>query len=351
MGASENQSVRAGQEMLLAPYLAAIITQLSERGVPAESLLSGTDLHPADLDQDELRVPEGACLLILGRARALGWSRDMALQLGGTLDLGSHGFLGYAVLASRTLGEALELSARYFRTRTGLITLTMFEEGDQAVLQFEEGVPLQGLFPWLMDVLLASMLRSCQQLFGAPPPAATEIRLGYPAEPAHADLLQGFEGRFETDCGFTQVRIPASWLRQTLPGADPNLVRLASVQCERALRDMQETDGLLGRVRRLARECLDEPRSLDRVAGQLHMTPRTLRRRLQAMGTSYQQQVEQMRHAMAVDLLARTRQPVEQIATELGYADPSNFGRAFRRWTGQSPRQFRASRRDTLTSA
>lgn len=158
--------------------------------------------------------------------------------------------------------------------------------------------------------------------------------------------MAGFEGRLLTECGFTQVRMPAHWLALPLPGADANLVRLATVQCERALRDLEENDGLLGRVRQLAREYLSEARSLDCVAEELHMTPRTLRRRLQAMGTSYQQIVEQIRRGMAVDLLTRTRQPVETIALELGYADPSNFGRAFRRWTGLSPRHYRATRNE-----
>ena len=338
------QGVGGSGEMLLAPYLGAIVRQLEAAGVPADQVLAGTDLRPADLEQDELRVPESQCLAVLDQARALGWSRDMALELGLGMDLGSHGFLGYAVLASRTLGDALVLAVRYFRTRTGLITVSLFEEGDQAVLQFEEGVPLRGLFPWLMDVLLASTLRSCEQLFGGPPPAATEICLGYRLEPGHTRVLARFEGRLLSECGFTQVRMPGHWLQLPLPGADPNLVRLATVQCERALRDLTENDGLLGRVRQLARENLAQPRSLDCVADALHMTPRTLRRRLQAMGTSFQEIVERTRRAMAVDLLVRTRQPVEVIATELGYADPSNFGRAFRRWTGQSPRQYRSSR-------
>lgn len=346
MQSAINQSVATGGEMLLAPYLAAILRQLEAAGVAPHALLAGTDLSITDLEQDELRIPEHQCLEILARAQAAGWSRDMALALGETMDLGSHGFLGYAVLASRTLGDALTLAVRYFRTRTGLITVSLLEEGDQSVLQFEEGVPMRGLFPWLMDVLLASMMRSCAQLFGGPPPAATEICLGYSRHPGHDRLLQHFEGRVLTDCGFTQVRMPGHWMQLPLPGADRNLVRLATVQCERALRDLDENDGLLGRVRQLARANLAESRSLDCVADALHMTPRTLRRRLQAMGTSYQEIVEQIRRGMAVDMLTRTRQPVEVIAAELGYADPSNFGRAFRRWTGQSPRHYRAGRLD-----
>ena len=339
------QPLAGSGEMLLAPYLGAIVRQLEAAGVASATVLSGTDLSAGALEEEDLRVPEGQCLAILRQARAAGWTREMALELGQTMDLGSHGFLGYAVLASRTLGEALDLAVRYFRTRTGLITVSLFDDGEQAVMQFEEGVPLQGLFPWLMDVLLASMMRSCTQIFGAPPPPATEICLGYEAGEAHRRLFEGFEGRLMTGCGFTQVRIPGHWLQLPLPGADRNLVRLATVQCERALNDLAEHESLLGRVRHLARQHLAEPRSLDCVADALHMTPRTLRRRLQAMGTSYQDIVEQIRYAMAVDLLSRTRQSVDAIASELGYADPSNFGRAFRRWTGVSPRHFRSRRR------
>lgn len=339
-----NQRVTRGSEILLAPYLGAIADQMSMKGVAPETLLAGTGLTAEELQREDLPVSPGQSKQILLRARQCGWDRESALTLGRSLDLGSHGFLGYAVQASASLGDALELAVRYFRIRTGLIEIDLYVDGQDAVLQFAEALPLEGTFPWLMDVLLGSIVRSCEQLFGGPPPAATQVRLSYELLPGHELLLAGFEGSLQGDCGFTQVRMPGHWLALPLPSADSNLVRLATRECERALSDLKESDGLIGQVRKLARANLSHSVGLEKVAEALLMTPRTLRRRLAEMGTSYQQIVEQLRYALAVDLLDRTQMPVETISSELGYADPSNFGRAFRRWTGMSPRCYRAAR-------
>ena len=89
---------------------------------------------------------------------------------------------------------------------------------------------------------------------------------------------------------------------------------------------------------------LAEQVTLETVADALHISPRTLRRRLAELGTSFQMILEQLRRGRAVELLLHSGLSVEQIGSELGYLDPSNFGRAFRRWTGQSPREYRTTR-------
>ena len=74
-----------------------------------------------------------------------------------------------------------------------------------------------------------------------------------------------------------------------------------------------------------------------------HVSARTLMRRLQDEGTSYQQLLDTVREELACWLLLRTTLPVEAIAGQLGYEDPSNFARTFRRWTGQTPSSFRGT--------
>jgi AraC-like DNA-binding protein len=77
------------------------------------------------------------------------------------------------------------------------------------------------------------------------------------------------------------------------------------------------------------------------IAGRLALSPQTLRRRLAAEGTSFQQIRDQMRRDHAIAALAQGRTPIEQISQQLGFSEPSAFHRAFKRWTGSTPRAYR----------
>ena len=100
---------------------------------------------------------------------------------------------------------------------------------------------------------------------------------------------------------------------------------------------------LTGSIRRLLRQCLTSRQcSAADIARQLGIHERTLNRRLQAEGTSFRQELEQVRHAASQQLLAGTTQALAEIATSLGYADASAFSRAFKRWSGVTPAHWRA---------
>lgn len=334
----------AGPERLAAPYLAALVRALEEQGAARHELLQDKDPSLAALEQPDAELPVMTAVAILHRLRAAGLTAELGMRVARELDLRHQGFLGYAVLASEDLAQALELAMRYLRTRTRLLSMTFFHENDQAVIRFDEGVPLGELYPMVMDTLAVALFHVGHQLFSGEVPRDIQVRLAYAEQPHHERMRDYTRGQLLFDCTWCEVRFPASWLEQPIGTADPNMARLAAEQCEQALREMAQSEGLLGRVRQLVVEYLHEERSLDRVAEALHMTPRSLRRRLEAVGTSYRILVEEVRARRARELLAHTRFSVDRIAVELGYQDPSNFGRAFRRWTGLSPTAWRHSK-------
>jgi AraC-like DNA-binding protein len=135
---------------------------------------------------------------------------------------------------------------------------------------------------------------------------------------------------------------PASWLQRPIAGADPLLHRLLE---DRAASDRSQVAPILhNEVRRAIRALLvtgDCCRTS--VARRLNMHPRTLVRRLQQCGTTFQALLDDTKSQTAKQLLHDTRSPVSRIAASLGYDDPTVFTRAFRRWTGLSPREFRAA--------
>ena len=243
-------------------------------------------------------------------------------------------------VSSRTLADAIDLAVRYYRTRTTMLDLHFFVEGDAAVLQFDERVPLGDLLPFAIDSLMASFYVIRTQLIAGPVPEG-EVRVTFAEQEHHRRLRAVFGNTLHFGCAFNQVRFPATELARALDFADPQLVRMAAAQCEEELKKLKDESGLLGEVRRRVKGQLAEDPSLERMADDLHVAPRTLRRRLSELGTSYHEIVEQIRRGLAVEFLVTSTKPVEEIAALLGYSDPSNFGRAFRRWTGMSPTAWR----------
>jgi AraC-like DNA-binding protein len=180
------------------------------------------------------------------------------------------------------------------------------------------------------------------------PEARGEMRafLTYPEEPHHHELRALVSGPITFAAPFTRYCIPAWEL--DLPGraSDPHLLRLAEAQLAQQAAQIaaqRETKDTAEMVRSLLRAQLQEGVSIERVARELHLSVRTLRRRLDALGVTFQRLLEEVRHHRAVEYLTKTEEGIERVAALLGYVDPSNFRRAFRRWTGLPPTAYRAA--------
>jgi AraC-like DNA-binding protein len=139
------------------------------------------------------------------------------------------------------------------------------------------------------------------------------------------------------------MRFARRWLTAPVPTADRSLHGFVQRHADaaRAESDVDSVD----QVRALVRACIvDGGGHADQVARLQGMHPRTLNRRLAAAGTTFQRMRDEVLHDMSLQLLGATSMPVSEAATALGYADATAFIRAFRRWTGQTPAQWRRAR-------
>jgi AraC-like DNA-binding protein len=128
------------------------------------------------------------------------------------------------------------------------------------------------------------------------------------------------------------------------------LLELLAPQFEEQLKQYREEDSFLELVRRAIQDKLTGHRpSIDAVAGSLHMTSRTLQRRLQDSGSSYQRLLDEARHQMARYYLSNSALELNEAAYLLGFEDPNSFGRAFRLWEGMPPRDWREIHRASKT--
>jgi AraC-like DNA-binding protein len=136
------------------------------------------------------------------------------------------------------------------------------------------------------------------------------------------------------------IVFPATWLEHRLQRADPGLHRILEEKLD-SLDAVHGTD-FVARVRGVVRaQLLATDAGAAAVAERLALSRRTLHRRLEAGGTTYERLLDETRFAIARQLLAKSKSPLLEVGVALGYANPGAFTRAFRRWTGMTPSAWR----------
>jgi AraC-like DNA-binding protein len=318
-------------------YARELVELAGRFGIRPEQLLEGLEVELATLTDPAARLPLPLCAALVERARKLTGEPGLAFPFGLQMRLSSHGFLGFAAMTAGTVREALELAVRYSRTRTTAIGLSLYTEGDHASLVIEERAQLGKLREFLVIGLAVGLWQIGRDLTGQPLEGDAEC--AFP-EPEYAQRFTELAmGHLRFDAPANRLVFPASYLDLPLKTADPVAMQLARAQCERELSALVDASGVAGRVRAE----LGEFRGLEEVAARLHMSTRTLKRRLADQGTTFSQVVDDLRRQRALLLLENRELSINEIAGRLGYTEAANFTRAFKRWTGKTPAAYRAS--------
>lgn len=322
-------------------YPRLIVELISERGFNVEQLLAGTHIDVKVLEKPDSRLTSPEMAHIIANACFLLKDPAVGYELGLRTRLTSHGFLGYAVMSCPTLRDAILLSEKFIRLRTASLSFQTFEDGDLAVIEISENHPLGILKQVLLESLLVSLARAGIFLTGI---TWDELEIWFNFdEPDYYAPYKDRLPRMKFGRGTNQLRFPKKLLDYPLLMSDAEASKLAIAQCERELALLGEADDVPMRVRAILNQQHGEYPDLNAVAERLFMSSRTLKRRLQQHGVSFQQILDDVRRRDAIRLLENPALNLDQIAHRLGYADPANFTRAFRKWTGQPPSVYRQS--------
>ncbi len=312
-------------------------------GCSAEACLAGTGLTPEQLErggpdlaftlEQEFRFHRN--LLRLSGDPLLG------LKLGQVYTLENYGLLGYAFLSAPTLRHALAITRNY-----GLLSFTLFRidfevTGSRAILSFsrDREIP-EDLLTYYVDRDLAAAILGSQGALEAPLPLQA-VRVMHDGGGRESAYEQLFACPVTFGAHRSEVQIDPSALDAPMPLRDPETSALCQQQCRLLLARMSRQSGVVEQVRQLIVARPGYFPDIDYVAEKLNMTSRTLRRRLAAEGSSYQQILGEVRYQLAREYLGTSTLPLEEIAVLLGYSAPGNFTHAFKRWHGTSPRQYR----------
>jgi AraC-like DNA-binding protein len=171
-------------------------------------------------------------------------------------------------------------------------------------------------------------------------------------EPGYASLARELFGcEVEYGASWSGFSLPLKAVEVPLKTADPEALREAALVCQRELDALTADESVSARVRRVILAKRDGMPSLEVTARMLHMTPRTLHRRLVNEGTSFRGIIEEVRHTLAVEHLKSGRSSMQEIAYMLGYSDLANFRRAFKRWEAVPPSSLKKALRKACPGA
>ena len=327
----------------LGSWAATILRALEARGVDAARLAVEAGIDPASL-RPSTRVPRAALTRLWELAVEATGNPAFGLEASRFTAQTTFHALGYAVMASETLREAFGRMIRYQRFVGDILRLELVDDGERCRFRFDvssrPGVPVQAV-----DAIAALCVRQARALHAPRPCEPLSVSFTRP-EPVDMEPYRAlFRAPLAFDAPCNEIVFPREDVDAPLPSASADLARANDEILVRALA-AQEGARLSARVQRALMDALPTgPPSKRAIASALGFSPRNLQRGLEEEGTTFTALVEEARATLARGYLETGRLSVTEIAFMLGFADTSTFSRAFKRWTGRSPRDFAASRR------
>jgi AraC-like DNA-binding protein len=324
-------------------YIIWLLDFLSSLGMDTKAIAANNGIDVSKLHDLKTLISAQQHKGLLLEARQCYPGSDLGLALGLQRSIATHDQLAYLMISSATLREASNAGLKYqnYSGRfSGSLLVTSFSEiQTEGCYQIDAKAELGDLRLLAIEDILSNIITTARWVLGQPLPI-TKLRCNYPA-PAHVARYESiFQCPIEFNSPATQLFFNANILDQPLPQASPQSVTFYKKLCEEKSITHNHGD-IAWRLSQIIVEDPAAPPSLHNAATRLHCSARTLSRKLLAQGWRYQQLIDQVKEIHARRHLSDPTLSITRIAQQLGYSDSSGFHRAFKKWTGMSPRSFR----------
>lgn len=312
----------------------------------AEKLLAGTGLRAPDLDDPKLRITVRQALQYIRNTQALADDPAWYLAWATTLTDHFHGPTSIALLSAPSLGHGVDAFLRFFPSRIPYMHMQARRDGDRFFAELCPVIELGTAKAFLVETPLIVLQQHLETVYDIDFGEAL-LELDYPPTPHAKRYADYFRCPVRFGSGRNALAFPSRWRELENVGHSPSTWVYALAQCEATMASSRERE-TLGQVRSFLCQAFEDKGktrplpTLDTVAKDLHIAPRTLIRRLRALGTSYQTITDEFLQVRARELLANEEISVKEVAAALGFDNPANFGKAFKRWYEMSPGAFRA---------
>ncbi len=322
-------------------WVKGVIDMFANEGLDVAALMAAADIDPVQLADPDARVATEKMSRLWRRAAELSGDDCIGLATAHLPKPGNFDIVGYAMLSSPNLRDALNCFSRHMRLVSDAAEILLEDWEANVVVRFDlyggrEPIPRQRI-----EFDLLTILTFCRWVTGR---AITPVRMCmvYPEPHDLQRFTEAFQCPLDFDAAFNGLIFESEILEAALPAYNPQVAEMHDQLLRQRLAAFDGA-GLSVKVRREIgrRLASGEPRR-EAVAIALKISDRTLQRRLRDEGASFEKLLESTRCDLAQHYLARPGLTVAEVAYLLGFADPGTFFRACKRWFDASPRQFRA---------
>ena len=335
--AQSGQDNQAYDVPILPPrYVLHFLRFMEARGIGPQALLEGTGLSEERLNQPHAGVNMNQLLALIGRAADLVEDETAAFEFGKELDLNAHGLVGAAMLWQNDYFRLIEMIVEYERVCLPIQDLVLTMHGADLHIQLSDLWDLGRIRPFMVRVYMGSIYELsrhvCREVTFEFDFSTRLSASEWQAVAPEATLS------FGTGISRAVIRPTQSMVRDFRTDLASFIARLHS------RRQMEIADNVDNTTRLVREQIFRNPGSdctLEKIADQLGMTPRSLRRHLRSENCSFRDLRNEIRRIYAERYISDTRLPLSLIAQKLGFSDQASFTRAYRAWTGRTPGETR----------
>lgn len=318
-----------------------VLAYMSACGHNVIALLRSQSMDPMLLQDPEARAPHAVAVSIWQAAVQLTNDPGLGLHIAEKIQPGEFGVLDYTLRTSGTLGAGFSRLSRYHRLFHDAAEVKLEVVREHFILSHR--LPLPGGAPrQVSEFIIAAWLTASRQATGVEC-TPEQVYFPHPAPPDTSEHQRVFGCPVKFGHWRSELVLPRRFLDLPLVKADPILQGILEEQVEALLGNLPRAEATTDAIRRfLAVELSNGQPRLEQLAPRLHMSARTLHRRLEQEGTNFRRILTEVRHELAVRHLLERRLAIGEIAFLLGFSEVSAFHRAFKHWTGHAPHAYRA---------
>jgi AraC-like DNA-binding protein len=319
-----------------------LLELVDERGLDQQTCLRGTGLGAQQLAESGHHIRSGQEeRLIANIVSLVGPDSDFAVAAGRRYRLEIFGMLGFACMSAPTLREMLYISLRYQDLAFTLARARPERDAGYTFVVLTASHLTPPVRRFAIEQCISTVWAAVAEIDSAAPRPCVEMTFQRPG--SHDHFAQHFGAPVQYACAIDRIGYPDSYLDRPRPQIDPAALLLCERQCRDMIARRRAQVGTVGFVRELLSRTSGPLPSMETVASDLNMSVRTLRRALNAEGTSFREVDEIVRRERSTAMLLDDGESVDSIARTLGYAATPAFVRAFKRWHGVPPGAWRTS--------
>ena len=328
--------------MVLAVSSRALLDSCARLGVDTAAILAEAGIDRPTLDNPDTYLTFEKAAELWRRAFVASGDPELALHAAEALPFGAFRVIDFLGVSAPTVGAAFTHCAAYFPIINSRVQIPIAEErGGFTVGVVCPEQPSAITRPYVEFTFAAFFLRiraATQTRF-----PLERVEMAFPTPPRITEHERIFESPVIFGAERNVMVISREAWETANVRADPNLFGLLMQHAQMLQQKIPNDPTPVREVREaiLAQLGAETELSLERVAKQLAMSPRTLQRRLREYGLSYADLLDSTRSAAAKSYLADRQLAISEIAFLLGFAEQSSFNHAFKRWTGQTPKDYR----------